>query len=92
MPESDGSRYNVAYNIANNLLRLSTVVDEEAIEKAIESVKAIPDFAGLDFEMLREDLEANNNVHVGGYAILDDLDYKAWLADKKEKSSFRFAA
>jgi Z1 domain len=79
-----------AYNVANNLLRLNSSIDDEAIRQVLETVRAMPPFAGVDFDLLKESLEANNNVHVGGYAILDDLEYKAWLKAKKEENEFRF--
>jgi hypothetical protein len=90
MNEDSKIRYKSAFGMANNFLRLKKPVTLGDIVQAVNMLKNIAEYNGLDFQRLQDDLEFNNNVHVGGYSILDDKEYKAWLAAKKEDTEFEF--
>lgn len=79
-----------AYAVANGLLMMEPRITQEALERAVAAVTAMPTFPGLDGERLRRELETANNVHVGGYSVIDDRDFKAWIAAARETRTFAF--
>lgn len=78
------------YAVASGLLMLETRITQEALESAVATVVAMPPFAVLDPDRLRRQLEANNNVHVGGYSVIDDRDFKSWIKGAREERRFEF--
>lgn len=91
MTEAIGAAaHSAAYAVANGLLMMETRVTQEALERAVAAVAAMPTFAGLDSDRLRRDLEASNNVHVAGYSVIDDRDFRAWIKAAKEVRGFDF--
>ena len=67
--------FDAAYAVANGLLMMETRITIEALERAVATVAAMPNFADVNADRLRRELEANNNVHVGGYSVIDDRDF-----------------
>jgi hypothetical protein len=59
-----------------------------ALDTAVTAVGAMPQFAGLDLGRLRRELEANNNIRVGGYSVIDDRDFQAWVRAAREARTF----
>lgn len=79
-----------AYAVANGLLMMETRITPEALDRAVATVASMPNFAGINADRLRRELEANNNVHVGGYSVIDDRDFKAWIKAARESRRFEF--
>lgn len=82
--------FSAAYAVASGLLMMESRVTQEALERAVATVAAMTNFPGLDAGRLRRELEANNNVHVSGYSVIDDHDFKAWIKDARETRKFDF--
>ena len=82
--------FDAAYAVANGLLMMETRVTPEALERAVGTVAGMPNFAGINADRLRRELEANNNVYVGGYSVIDDRDFKAWIKAARENRKFEF--
>ena len=82
--------FTAAYAVASGLLMMEARISQEALERAVASVVAMPAFPGLDAERLQRELETANNVHVGGYSVIDDRDFKAWIAAAREARNFAF--
>lgn len=82
--------FDAAYAVANGLLMMETRITIEALERAVATVAAMPNFADVNADRLRRELEANNNVHVGGYSVIDDRDFKAWIKAARENRKFDF--
>src|SRR4051794_39694911 len=79
-----------AYAVANGLLMMEPRVTQEALEGVVADVAAMAKYAGIDADRLRRDLETNNNVHVSGYSVIDDRDYRAWIKGARERRKFEF--
>lgn len=82
--------YNSAFGVANSLLMLETRITDDALTRVLQTVLGMPQFQELDATKLRKILEANVNVHVGGYSVLDDRQFKAWISAKRESQPFQF--
>jgi hypothetical protein len=89
-PDTTEGLFAAAYAVANGLLMLESKITLESLEKAVAAVASIPAFAELDLDRLRKQLESANNVHVGGYSVIDDKEFRAWIAVKREQRSFAF--
>ena len=60
---------NSAYGTANSLLELETRVTQEALERTVDLVIAMPPYRDVDRTRLLRKLEARNNTLVGGYSL-----------------------
>lgn len=79
-----------AYGVANSILQLEQRITQDALEKTIDTITAMPQFATVDGHRLLRELEANNNIHVPGYSVIDDSDFRAWVSAEQESTSFEF--
>src|SRR5688572_5129886 len=79
-----------AYGVASSLLLMEKPITVDALDRTISAVGAMPHFKELDLERLRKQLEANNNIRVGGYSVIDDRDYQAWIRAAREERPFEF--
>ncbi|WP_105434796.1 Z1 domain-containing protein [Neorhizobium tomejilense] len=79
-----------AYGVANSLLELEPRTTQEALERAVDTVLAMPPYKDVDRTRLLRDLEARNNTLVGGYSVIDDKDFSAWVAKAREDRPFAF--
>ncbi|MES2443978.1 MAG: Z1 domain-containing protein [Pseudomonadota bacterium] len=79
-----------AYGTANSLLELETRITQEALERTVDIVVAMPPYAGVDRTRLLKQLEARNNTLVGGYSIIDDKEFVAWVKKARETQPFAF--
>lgn len=86
----EGRRMLTALAVANSLLMLADRVTPESIDRTVRDVGQMPSFEGLDLNRLKKELETANNVHVGAYSVLDDKEYRAWIAAKREGRDFLF--
>lgn len=68
-----------AYGAANALLELEPRITQEALEQAVDTILAMPPYASVDRTRLLRELEARNNTLVGGYSIIDDKEFVAWV-------------
>lgn len=82
--------FDAAYAVASGLLMMEARITLEALDSAVETVAGMAKFAGVNADRLRRELEANNNVHVGGYSVIDDHDFKAWIKASRETRKFEF--
>ena len=88
---SNETLFSSAYGVADSLLMMEARVTQEALERTVTVVLAMPDFAGnVDGMRLLKELEAKNNTHVDGYSVIDDNDFSAWVAGARETESFEF--
>jgi hypothetical protein len=81
---------NSAYGTANSLLELETRITQEALERTVDLVIAMPPYRDVDRTRLLRNLEAKNNTLVGGYSIIDDKEFSAWVKVAREKHPFAF--
>ncbi len=81
---------NSAYGTANSLLELETRITQEALERTVDLVIAMPPYREVDRTRLLRKLEAKNNTLVGGYSIIDDKEFSAWVKVAREKHPFAF--
>jgi hypothetical protein len=81
---------NSAYGTANSLLELETRITQEALERAVDLVIVMPPYRDVDRTRLLRKLEAKNNTLVGGYSIIDDKEFSAWVKVAREKHPFAF--
>jgi hypothetical protein len=81
---------NSAYGTANSLLELETRITQEALERTVDLVVAMPPYRDVDRTRLLRKLEAKNNTLVGGYSIIDDKEFSAWVKVAREKHPFAF--
>ena len=81
---------NSAYGTANSLLELETRITQEALERTVDLVIAMPPYRDVDRTRLLRKLEAKNNTLVGGYSIIDDKEFSAWVKVAREKHPFAF--
>ena len=81
---------NSAYGTANSLLELETRITQEALESTVDLVIAMPPYRDVDRTRLLRKLEAKNNTLVGGYSIIDDKEFSAWVKVAKETRPFAF--
>jgi len=81
---------NSAYGTANSLLELETRITQEALERAVDVVIAMPPYREVDRTRLLRKLEAKNNTLVGGYSIIDDKEFSAWVKVARERRPFAF--
>lgn len=79
-----------AYVVANGMLMLEKPITAEALDRAVKAVGDMPPFAEIDLHRLRKALESENNVHVSGYSVIDDLDFEAWVKSKRDGRKFPF--
>ena len=79
-----------AYGAANALLELEPRITQEALEQAVETVLAMPPYANVDRSRLLRELETRNNTLVGGYSIIDDKEFVAWVKAARENRKFEF--
>ncbi|QIA20855.1 Z1 domain-containing protein [Mesorhizobium sp. AA22] len=79
-----------AYGVANSLLELEPRTTQEALERAVDTVVAMPTYKEVDRTRLLRELEARNNTLVGGYSVIDDKDFSAWVAKAREQRKFAF--
>lgn len=82
--------FSSAYGVASSLLLMENPITEAALDRAVAAVGAMPAFLGLDLVRLKRALEAKNNIRVGGYAVIDDRDFKAWVKAAREARQFQF--
>ncbi len=81
---------NSAYGTANSLLELETRITQEALERTVDLVIAMPPYRDVDRTRLLRKLEAKNTTLVGGYSIIDDKEFSAWVKVAREKHPFAF--
>lgn len=81
---------NSAYGTANSLLELESRITQEALERTVDLVIAMPPYSGVDRTRLLRKLEAKNNTLVGGYSIIDDKEFSAWVKVARERRPFAF--
>lgn len=79
-----------AYGAANALLELESRITQEALEQAVDTILAMPPYALVDRTRLLRELEARNNTLVGGYSIIDDKEFVAWVKTARESQTFEF--
>jgi hypothetical protein len=79
-----------AYGAANALLELEPRITQEALEQAVDTILAMPPYASIDRTRLLRELEARNNTLVGGYSIIDDKEFVAWVKTARENRTFEF--
>lgn len=79
-----------AYGAANALLELEPRITQEALEQAVDTILAMPPYASVDRARLLRELEARNNTLVGGYSIIDDKEFVAWVKTARENRTFEF--
>ncbi len=79
-----------AYGAANALLELEPRITQEALEQAVDTILAMPPYASVDRTRLLRELEARNNTLVGGYSIIDDKEFVAWVKTARENRTFEF--
>lgn len=82
--------FDAAYAVASGLLMMEPRITLEALQSAVATVAGMAKFAEVNADRLRRELEANNNVHVGGYSVIDDRDFKAWIKGAREGRKFEF--
>ena len=79
-----------AYGAANALLELEPRITQDALEATVDTVLAMPPYADVDRTRLLRELEARNNTLVGGYSIIDDKEFVAWVKPARENKTFEF--
>lgn len=79
-----------AYGVANALLMMESPITLEALDRTVATVGGMQQFAQVDLERLRRQLEANNNIRVGGYSVIDDRDFQAWVRAAREERAFEW--
>ena len=79
-----------AYGVASSLLLMEKPITLEGLDRTVAAVGAMPHFKDLDLKRLRKQLEANNNIRVGGYSVIDDRDFQAWIRASREQRPFEF--
>ena len=79
-----------AYGAANALLELETRITQEALERTVDTIVAMPPYSTVDRTRLLRELEAKNNTLVGGYSIIDDKEFVAWVKNARESRPFAF--
>ena len=79
-----------AYGVANSLLELEPRTTQEALERALDTVVSMPTYKEVDRTRLLRELEARNNTLVGGYSVIDDKDFSAWVSKVREQRTFAF--
>ena len=79
-----------AYGAANALLELESRITQEALEQAVDTILAMPPYVSVDRTRLLRELEARNNTLVGGYSIIDDKEFVAWVKTARENRTFEF--
>ena len=87
---SNKELFSSAYGVADSLLLLEKRITQEALERAVVTVLAMPQFGSIDRNRLLKELEAKNNTHVGGYSVIDDNDFNAWVTSAQENRPFKF--
>ena len=87
---SNEELFSSAYGVADSLLLMEPRVTQEALERTVAAVLSMPHFGEIDSNRLLRELEARNNTHVGGYSVIDDNDFSAWIAGAQETRSFAF--
>ena len=87
---SNEELFSSAYGVADSLLLMEPRVTQEALERTVAAVLSMPHFGNIDSNRLLKELEARNNTHVGGYSVIDDNDFSAWIARAQETRSFEF--
>lgn len=83
-------QFSSAYGVATSLLMLERPITVESLERAVTAVGDMPTFRDLDLKRLKRELEANNNVRVGGYSVIDDGEFQAWVRAARETRPFDF--
>ena len=83
-------RFASAYGVASALLMVERPITLQALDSAVAAISGMPQFGDLDFGRLRRELEANNNIRVGGYSVIDDKDFQAWVRATREKQTFEW--
>lgn len=81
-------RFASAYGVASALLMVERPITLEALDRAVTAVGTMPQFGELDLGRLRRELEANNNIRVSGYSVIDDRDFQAWVRAAREERAF----
>lgn len=79
-----------AYGAANALLELEPRITQEALERSVDVILTMPPYASVDRTRLLRELEARNNTLVGGYSIIDDKEFVAWVKAMRERRPFAF--
>ena len=87
---SNEDLFSSAYGVADSLLLMESRVTLDALERIVTSVLSMAQFGDIDRNRLLKELEARNNTHVGGYSVIDDNDFSAWIASAQETRSFAF--
>ena len=88
--DSNKEVFSSACGVADSLLMLEKRITQEALERTAVAVSAIPQFGSIDRSRLLKELEAKNNTHVGGYSVIDDNDFNAWVTSAQETRPFKF--
>ena len=81
---------NSAYGTANSLLELEARITQEALERTVDLVIKMPPYRAVDRTRLLRKLEAKNSTLVGGYSIIDDKEFSAWVSVARERRPFAF--
>ena len=83
-------QFTSAYATASALLMMANPITIEALERSVAQVGEIPQFRNVDLRRLRRELEANNNIRVGGYTVIDDKEFRAWIQAARDARPFEF--
>lgn len=87
---SSDALFTSAYGVADSLLLVESRITQEALERTVAAVLAMPQFGSVDGNRLLKELEAKNNTHVAGYSVIDDNDFRAWIAASQETRPYDF--
>lgn len=82
--------YSSAYAVANGLLLAEETVTDQVLNEVVATAMAMPKFKGMDPVRLKKMLETNINVHVPGYSVIDDREFRSWIKSAREKRDFSF--
>lgn len=82
--------YSSAYAVANGLLLAESTVTHDVLVGVVTTVISMPIFSSIEAERLKKMLEANINVHVPGYSVIDDKEFRSWIHTARESRDFAF--
>jgi hypothetical protein len=89
-PTSQETLYSSAYAVANGLLLAEDPVTDDVLNHCVATVTTMAKFKGLDPVRLKKMLETNINVHVPGYSVIDDKEFRSWIKVAQETRDFAF--
>ncbi len=90
MTATDDEIFSAAYGVASSLLQLEKPITIEGLDRTIALVAAMDKFSQVNLDQLRKALEADNNIRVGGYSVIDDRDFQSWINGARDNRPFDF--